>query len=62
MCLERGLDLFGKTFTATVDRHRSATEHRDRAVFLQRREIAGQRVAHTVVFDESPADFSGSLW
>src|SRR6201995_2069811 len=49
MPLQSGLDLFRvDLLTAAVDRHRAPAEHRDATVLLDRRVVAGDRVADAI--------------
>ena len=60
--LEHLLDLLGEDLLAAgVDAHRAAAEQGDRAVGLDRRVVAGDRVALAVDLENVAADFSGSL-
>src|SRR3982075_4308658 len=49
MTLQRRLDLFGvDLLAAAVDRHRAAAQHGDASVGFDQREVARNRIAHTV--------------
>src|SRR5690606_23157718 len=53
VAFQRALDLFGvDLLAAAVDAHRAAAQHRDGAVFLDPRVVAGDRVPDAVVFLE----------